>query len=660
LERGVPDEAFATLPGDDKETAAVFRKRNKKERAEEKAGQTRLAPDLEKELEQLLRRGQEIHRLPERTPGEIEAKKRRYEAFTQSQEAWHLGQIAAIPLAQFYLPKTVENRAKLITDADFQLYRTGARSPQGQATAAAWDVGLSKRFFHWFLEFPEIIEKGGFDCILGNPPYLGGTYLSGTYGYPFCQYVKWEYAPTGLSDLVTYFVRRIFDLVSPNGYTAFITTNSIRDGDIRADGLDQILKNCGAISMAVTGTKWPGRANLVVSIISICNGELPTKPILDGRPVEFISAFLDDERSSGPPLGLQENKGQIMVGSEWGGSYFLVEPETARHVLGEAPRCMDVIRPIINGDELNSHPMQLASRYATYFADWSREKSETYTQAYSLLEKQRLAIEVEGDKAKPRIDWWRFRRPTVEMYSRINGLSRCFVIARVTKYLNISSVSTNTVFAETIKIFTTDRWDLYAVVQSTLHEVWARKYSGALKQDLRYSPSKCFNTFPFPTGQWRTPNPSLAAAGERYHEHRRALMLQLWLGLTDVYNLFHTRDLTPAQVAKVSKKPVDVAEAGYQGILDLRRLHRELDLAVRDAYDWSDLDLGHDFHDVETLPENDRVRYTISPEARKEVLRRLLALNHQRAAAEKDEAPAKPAKRGRKPKKSERQGEMFG
>ena len=116
-------------------------------------------------------------------------------------------------------------------------------------------------------------------------------------------------------------------------------------------------------------------------------------------------------------------------------------------------------------------------------------------------------------------------------------------------------------------------------------------------------------------------------------------MLSLWLGLTDIYNLFHARDLSPAKVAKVSKKPE--AERGYQDLLELRRLHRELDLAVRDAYGWQDLDLGHDFDVVETLPEDDRVRWTISAAARKEVLRRLLALNHERAAAEAASAPAK-------------------
>jgi len=131
----------------------------------------------------------------------------------------------------------------------------------------------------------------------------------------------------------------------------------------------------------------------------------------------------------------------------------------------------------------------------------------------------------------------------------------------------------------------------------------------------------------------------LAVLGERYHEHRRDLMRNLWLGLTDIYNLFHNRDLTPAIVAKVSGRP-DVSEAGYQGILALRRLHRELDETIIAAYGWNGLDLGHDFHEIETFAENDRVRFTISINARKELLKRLLALNHKRAAEEKASAAA--------------------
>ena len=71
-------------------------------------------------------------------------------------------------------------------------------------------------------------------------------------------------------------------------------------------------------------------------------------------------------------------------------------------------------------------------------------------------------------------------------------------------------------------VFTTDRWDLFTVVQSTLHEVWARKYSGSLETRLRYSPSDCFDTFAFPwLDSGRPPTPVLAELGERYHTHRR-------------------------------------------------------------------------------------------------------------------------------------------
>lgn len=244
------------------------------------------------------------------------------------------------------------------------------------------------------------------------------------------------------------------------------------------------------------------------------------------------------------------------------------------------------------------------------------------------------------------------------LYTAIRLLPRCFVAAATTKYLNFSAAPTNYVFLNTLYVFTTDRWDLYAVVQSTLHEVWARKYSGSLETRLRYSPSDCFETFPFPAGLWQTPNPALADLGAAYHEHRRALMKSLWLGLTDLYNLFHTRALTVGQVARVSKKAIEEADAGYQGILELRRLHRQLDEAIRDAYGWTDLDLGHDFQEVETLPENDRVRYTLSPAARKEVLKRLLAENHRRAALEA--ASDKPqARRGRKSRPDDTHDDLF-
>ena len=84
------------------------------------------------------------------------------------------------------------------------------------------------------------------------------------------------------------------------------------------------------------------------------------------------------------------------------------------------------------------------------------------------------------------------------------------------------------------------------------------------------------------------------------------------IGLTKIYNRFH---------AEIERDP---------RIEGLRALQREMDTAVAHAYGWDDLDLQHGFHEVPYLPENDRVRYTISEAARVEVLRRLSELNRQR------------------------------
>ena len=644
-ERGVPDEAFATMSGDDKEIAALLRKRNKQERKDHEAGQLPLSASLEKQFEHILS-GQQALSKPDHSPDDFEIKKQRYAAWKE--DAWFLNQIVAIPIAQFYLPKAADSLQKFVTDATYRRYWKGEMSPQGQATAEAWVLADRKRFFHWFLEFPEIIERGGFDCILGNPPYLGGTHLSGTYGHSFCEYVKWEYAPAGLSDLVAYFVRRIYALLRPGGFTAFITTNSIKDGDIRKDGLEQVLAQGGAINMAVRGIKWPGLAKLVVSLVALHKGEWRGKRVLDGKEVPVITAYFEDSEDVGEPKLLPENTNRMFEGSKWTGDGFVISPEQAHQIVCSDPKSGEVVKQLINGDELNNHPLQEPPRRTVYFSDWPLSKAEQFKGAMDWIEEHVKPERERHTEIALQKKWWLFKRPTCELYDAIRPLKHCYAVARTSKYLNLSASPTDYIFTEALKVFTTDRWDLFAVVQSTLHEVWARKYSGALKQDLRYSPSKCFDTFPFPEGLWQTANPVLANLGEHYHEHRRALMRQLWLGLTDIYNLFHTRDLTSAQVAKVSKKSVEEAEAGYQGILELRRLHRELDLAIRDAYGWNSLDLGHDFIEVETLPENDRIRYTISPAARKEVLKRLLAENHRRSTLEATAAAAQaPEKKAR-------------
>ncbi len=127
-----------------------------------------------------------------------------------------------------------------------------------------------------------------------------------------------------------------------------------------------------------------------------------------------------------------------------------------------------------------------------------------------------------------------------------------------------------------------------------------------MRTDLNYSPSDCFETFPFPKNFT-----CLESIGGRYHEHRRQIMLARQEGLTKTYNRFHDQEKTDADIQK------------------LRQLHAEMDRAVAAAYGWTDLDLGHGFHQTKQ-----GLRYTISEPARREVLGRLLKLNHECYAEE--------------------------
>lgn len=629
--RGVPDEAFATMPGDDKEAAALLRQRNKAERTGQKA--LRFDPEVKRQLDEALKGWKGLDAMAEHTPEQVESKRKRFEVLSQSAEALWIEQLAAMPIAQFYVPK-VKNRPEMhVTEEEFRSYWRGDRKPQSQATAEAWAVASRKRFFHWFLSFPEVMSDGGFDCILGNPPYLHGQKLSARFGHPFCEYAKWEYAPAGVSDLVVFFVRRFHQVLKPGGFAAFITTNSIKDGDIRKDGLEYLLGNGMEIVFVIRSLKWPGRASLAVSQLSLYRGRWQSGRSLDGNQVQTINAYFEPEVDAGAPKDLKENSDRIYQGSIFLGDGFLLSPNEAE-TMAVDPSTREVLFPAINGQELNSDPQQRPGKWAINFFDWPLERASLYGAAFERVERLVKPSRANDKRASRRERWWQYAERASGLYRGLVGLQRCFVAAITTKHLNFSAQPTRMIFTNALYVLTTDRWDHYAAVQSTIHEVWARKYSGALETRLRYSPSDCFETFPFPDDLWHTESAMLAQVSEQYHEHRRRLMRELWLGLTDIYNLFHARNLSSELVAKVSKKPAEIALAGFDGLLELRRLHVALDDAVREAYGWADLNLGHDFVEVETLPENDRVRYTISPAARKEVLKRLLALNHERTKQE--------------------------
>lgn len=646
LEKGIADEAFKTLAIDDKNIAKTWRDKNVKERKERVAESFQLKAEFEKSTENSVQEAmaeyKTFNQLPETTPDEIGRKAKAYKNFIDGKGFTFLKAMADTQVAQFFIPKAEANKDYLMTDADFRLILSGYKGWQDRKVAKATAVAFEQRFFHWFIEFPEVFDEGGFDCILGNPPYLGGKKLSGAFGTSYLNWLLVNNHPAGgQSDLIIYFLKRISKITSSKGFLALITTNTISQGDTREFGLEQILKGDSKINFAYPSIKWPGKANLEVTLIAIYNSSWEGRIIFKDRGTTIINSFLEPGGNSLTPFSLKLNSGLSYKGSYIGGLGYTLTEIQKNELIENNKSNSNVIFPYITGGDINDDFLQRNSRWVINFFNWPIEKAMAYTDCFEIIKNK---VKPERDKANRLSNkerWWIYAEDRPGLYKAISGLDKVIGVSQVTKHLVFSFLEKNIVYDTSLIIFPLTKFISIVYLQNTLHEVWARKYGSTLESRLRYTPTDCFETFPFPQSISQQHEEELAAVGETYYEFRRQLMIDTQFGLTKTYNLFHSDAIIAQKINDKDKqvpslqKHLDKTantisfEEAVQGILKLRELHVQMDETVLDAYGWIDIPLQHDFYEVDYLPENDRVRYTIHPDARKEVLKRLLELNHK-------------------------------
>lgn len=493
--------------------------------------------------------------------------------------------------------------------------------------------------FHWPLEFPEVFarERGGFDGMVGNPPFLGGQRITGVAGTAFRDWLVAHIAEgrRGSADLVAYFFLRSWALLRDGGGFGLLAVNTIAEGDTRQVGLEAMVGAGAVIHAAYPNEPWPGKAAVITSRVHIHKGQWSGERSLLGQPTPFISAFLSD-REEWSPERLKANEGLAYQGSIVLGMGFVLSPDDALSMLDADPRNAEVIFPYINGDDLNSDPEQKPSRWVINFWDWPEERAQEYELPWQRIEervkpeRQRLNERGEYVLRKPLPErWWQFGEKRPGLYHAIgrgrhferhpDGWSpsrsqppRVLAITRVSKTLAFSFADSNIVFSDATVAFSLGRGRDFALLQSNVHAVFAWQHASRLKSDLRYSQTDALEPFAFPESFGSASNDSLDGLGERLHEARIEVMRTDRIGLTKLYNRFHADTECDPRIER------------------LRALQREMDTAIVHAYGWEDLDLGHGFHEVPYLPENDRIRYTISETARVEVLRRLSELNKQR------------------------------
>lgn len=479
--------------------------------------------------------------------------------------------------------------------------------------------------FCWEVEFPEVFhrENGGFDAFVGNPPFAGkNTTIEGNRDY-FVDWLKLLHEEShGNSDLVAHFFRQTFNLLRQHGSFGLIATKTIRQGDTRSTGLRWIVKHEGVIVNAQRRVPWPGKAAVIVSLIFINKGKTYQPIYLDQKVVGQITAYLFDQGDSDDPHVLSANADKSFQGSIPLGMGFTFDDTDTKGVassivemhrlIEKAPKNRECILPYIGGDELNSSPTHSNHRHIIYFGDMNYEDACRWPDLIEIIRSKVMPARLIQNDDRAKRDWWLFKRPTINLYKAVGNSKYVIAISQTTKHIVFSLLPKGMIYDQRLIVFAAESMAVFSALQSRFHEEWVLFFGSSLEDRPVYTPTDCFETFPFP--QTGGAVKELESAAEDYFNFRKDLMISSNEGLTKTYNRFHSPDDNSPEIE------------------NLRLLHRRLDEAVSDAYGWTDLDLKYVFAPDYEVEDGKSIpwRYRWPDDLRDEVLARLLALNKAR------------------------------
>jgi type II restriction/modification system DNA methylase subunit YeeA len=437
------------------------------------------------------------------------------------------------------------------------------------------------------------------DFIVSNPPFLGGKLLRRNLGDAYVDSLLKLYngRVPAEADLVTYWFEKARAMVEHKQVQAvgLVATQGIRGGASR-EVLKRIAET-GSIFMAWSDREWINEGAAVhISIVGFDGGGEGSRS-LDGATVEAIHADLTSGVDTTLARPLPENANLCFMGTTKIGTFDL-DLETARKMLA-APLNpngrpnSDVVRPWVNARDITHRPRGM------YIIDFGvEEEAALYEMPFEYLREHVHAKRLENNREGYRTKWWIHGEPRPDFRSALAKISRYVITPRVSKYRLFAWLGAETLpDSATFAIARSDDY-FFGVLHSRPHEVWARAQGTQLREvesGFRYTPTSTFETFPFPWPPGKEPqgSPQVEAIAEAARELVR--QRDNWL---------NPPDAAPEALAKLTLTNLYNKRPKW-----LDNAHRKLDEAVLAAYGWPP-----------SLSDA-------------ELLERLLALNHDRAAS---------------------------
>lgn len=488
------------------------------------------------------------------------------------------------------------------------------------------------------------------DAIVGNPPFLGQRFMLKELGEAYTSALRscFKSRVDGNADLVMYWLEKARIQIA-NGqtqYAGFVSTNSVRGGSNQKT-LAKIIET-SQIFEAWSDEEWVN-AGAAVRVSLVCFGKHTSEIKLNNQVVSHINADLTsgNEANLTSAKQLAENKGVALSGFKMNGS-FDVPFEQAQAWLSQpnpnGKPNIDVLHPYCNAKDITSRDR---NQWVIEFTGLTETEAALYEKPF-----KQVLTQVKPQRASKREaylieKYWLHERPRPEMRTAIRGLGRFIATPMVSKYRLFVWLPEIKIPENAAIVIARNDDTTFGILHSRFHELWSLRMGTSLEDRPRYTPTTCFETFPFPEGfAPNSPSPpaplplavegslspspfgrgvgvreataikeTIAQAAQRLNELR-----ENWLNPPEWVDWVITPEEEKAGYPKRA-----IAKAGFEAELKKRTLtnlynqrpawldnaHKTLDAAVAQAYGWQDY--------TPAMPDD-------------EILRRLLKLNLEKAA----------------------------
>ncbi|OXS27889.1 MAG: hypothetical protein BCS36_11215 [Desulfovibrio sp. MES5] len=472
---------------------------------------------------------------------------------------------------------------------------------------ASW----AKPSLHWPLEFPEVFESGGFNAVIGNPPFLGNRLWKKIHGDSLQQIVQMVLLePPGKIDLSVVFHRRVVQLLRDGGTYGMLATNNISEGSALSVGLARIVA-LGNIYCSVKSLAWPGKAAVIIAMIFFIKGNWRGLKLANGKECSRIGERLEPEELN--TWKVKELKNAVFsfegVNNSKGLAFVITSQSPWFDQLKSEKNSL--LRPYITGDDITSSALTRIERWALDIADRSLEEiAQKWPVAHRFLVKvvQPTRTPEALKSYKGLYDrWWQFWNTRAAQISRLRKQEHFIAYSKVTKYPICMLAPSGWIYTNKVLLIEFLREDMHTICLSSFFRLWLENFSGGrLEGRLTLSIQEAVNKFPLP--KIRLDANGINAAKE-FNDLLVSTAKYDGIGLTQIINHFSDNKIS-----------TDI-------ILHLRALLAKIDRSFCSAYGWDDIKCEYDF--VRSIAKNDKEvsTYTLLPSSLSEANRRLIELN---------------------------------